>query len=456
MCDLSDPRITQTYQAIIEGEPTDWLLLGYNDTRDVISLYSSGTSGLNEFRNQLKDEILFGFVRVEDRFILISYVPDQVSGVRRARTLVHSRSVASLFQVHHAQLTASSLNDLSDANIRTRLKLGENQVPNRSRPNSLSERKRSSLQARRKSQQQQPPPSDRPSLPSSPTTSSYTTEPDTFEEAQEDFSTPPLDTTPSVTPNLSTPTPASLSSATPTSTSTLDANDYHQSDDHHSDDQQDSNEQQHLDEQRRLDEQHRLEQEQQQRLAEQQRIAEEQQQRRAEEQRAADQRAAEQRAAEQQRLAQEEEAKIQRQKEEAERLAKEKEEERRLQIEKDRQEKQRILQKQLQQAEKTKDVIIQGFSNVQTNGSPFWRRRFFAVRGKNLAFYRDHDAATPVTIIDLKSISNLRWTDMEIDTFVPNAFMIEMSDGAGYQIFADHQQDAQTIFTALQTIIQSK
>jgi hypothetical protein len=45
---------------------------------------------------------------------------------------------------------------------------------------------------------------------------------------------------------------------------------------------------------------------------------------------------------------------------------------------------------------------------------------------------------------------------MEIDTFVPNAFMIEMSDGAGYQIFADHQQDAQTIFTALQTIIQSK
>lgn len=64
------------------------------------------------------------------------------SGVRRARALVHSRSVAQICQLSHAQITASSLADLSDSSIRTRLKLGENQVPNRARPTA---NKRSSL-----------------------------------------------------------------------------------------------------------------------------------------------------------------------------------------------------------------------------------------------------------------------------------------------------------------------
>ena len=92
-----------------------------------------------------------------------------------ARALVHSRSVAALLKSHHAQVTASSLNDVSDANIRTRLKLGENQVPNRSRPPSMSERKRSSLAARRQSQQTPPTPSE------------VADEPDSFVEASEDF-----------------------------------------------------------------------------------------------------------------------------------------------------------------------------------------------------------------------------------------------------------------------------
>ncbi|RCH81579.1 hypothetical protein CU097_003298, partial [Rhizopus azygosporus] len=114
-----------------------------------------------DFRQHLTNEILFGFVRIEDKFILITYVPDSVSGVRRARALVHSRSVASVCELSHAQITASSLSDLSDSNIRTRLKLGENQVPNRPRP-----AKRSSVVStttrRRKSAQSIPSPSPTP------------------------------------------------------------------------------------------------------------------------------------------------------------------------------------------------------------------------------------------------------------------------------------------------------
>lgn len=34
--------------------------------------------GYSEFRNHLSDEVLYGFVRVEDRFILITWVSEQV------------------------------------------------------------------------------------------------------------------------------------------------------------------------------------------------------------------------------------------------------------------------------------------------------------------------------------------------------------------------------------------
>ncbi|KAL9538582.1 hypothetical protein MBANPS3_010820 [Mucor bainieri] len=148
MCNINDPRILNAYIAITEDEPTDWLILGYRDTRDVISLYASGVHGLSEFRNNLTNEILFGFVRVEDKFILITYVPDSVSGVRRARALVHSRAVAGVLELSHAQFTASSLSDLSDTNVRTRLKLGQNQVPNR--PRSVTKRASFVVQQRRR------------------------------------------------------------------------------------------------------------------------------------------------------------------------------------------------------------------------------------------------------------------------------------------------------------------
>lgn len=32
----------------------------------------------SEFRDNFTNEILFGFVRIEDKFVLITYVPDSV------------------------------------------------------------------------------------------------------------------------------------------------------------------------------------------------------------------------------------------------------------------------------------------------------------------------------------------------------------------------------------------
>ncbi|CAG8813423.1 11682_t:CDS:2 [Gigaspora margarita] len=125
-CDLTDPAIQEAYEEIISGQDTNWLILGYHDTRDKISLYSKGTGGLDELRNNLREEVLYGFLRIENRFVLLTYVSEAVSGVRRARALVHGRAVGALFkQAHQIQINASTPNDLTEANVRNRLKLGE-------------------------------------------------------------------------------------------------------------------------------------------------------------------------------------------------------------------------------------------------------------------------------------------------------------------------------------------
>ncbi|CAJ0910858.1 8737_t:CDS:2 [Entrophospora sp. SA101] len=112
-CDLSDPAITVAYEEIVNGQDTNWLILGYHDTRDKISLYSKGSQGLDELRSNLKDEVLYGFLRIENKFVLLTYVSEQV------------RAVGALFKAHQIQISASTPNDLTEANVRNRLKLSD-------------------------------------------------------------------------------------------------------------------------------------------------------------------------------------------------------------------------------------------------------------------------------------------------------------------------------------------
>ncbi|CAO0796688.1 unnamed protein product [Mucor circinelloides] len=328
MCDLTDPRILETYTAIVEDEPTNWLILGYNDTRDVISLYSKGTEGLDEFRNHLSDEVLYGFVRVEDRFILITWVSEQVSGVRRARALVHSRSVASTLKLHHAQLTASTLNDLSDSNIRTRLKLGDGNQPSSRRSSASLSQKRLS---RRQSTQSPVPPTS-PTVPSEPVPAAVVDQPaqeDEFLEANENFVTPPVSNSSS----------------------------------RYVDEQQQADNAANEARQRQLEEEQKqqqlLIQQQQQEAEERKRIEEQERQAAAMAAQAAEAAAAAEKeakriAAEQATAKRLEEERLLKEKMEAERLIEEK----------------KMLQLRLLEAEKNKDIVLSGFVSVQPCTSP--------------------------------------------------------------------------------------
>jgi hypothetical protein len=52
--------------------------MGYRDTRDTLSLYHRGTGGLDELRQHLSDEVLYGFARVDRFKVLITYMNEQV------------------------------------------------------------------------------------------------------------------------------------------------------------------------------------------------------------------------------------------------------------------------------------------------------------------------------------------------------------------------------------------
>ena len=70
-----------------------------------------------------------------------------------------------------------------------------------------------------------------------------------------------------------------------------------------------------------------------------------------------------------------------------------------------------------------------------------------------MAFYRDELTTQPVTVLDLSQVNRLNNVNVDIETFVPNAFVLETQQHGAYQLFADDKKEMETILTALQTVI---
>jgi len=119
-CDLSDPAIKSTYQEILSNSATNWMLMGYRDTRDKITVYSKGSGGIDEFKSKLTDEVLYGFLNFDSTLILITFVSEQVSGVKRARALVHGRNISQLLNPQ-VQISASNAAELSANSVKARI-----------------------------------------------------------------------------------------------------------------------------------------------------------------------------------------------------------------------------------------------------------------------------------------------------------------------------------------------
>ncbi|KAI7867809.1 hypothetical protein BDF14DRAFT_1881427 [Spinellus fusiger] len=418
MCDLSHPTIANVYAKVTQGDPTNWFILGYRETRDVLSVYSQGTHGLDELRSQLVNEVLYGFVRVVDRYLLITWISDKVSGVRRARALVHGRSVAAALPLYNAQLTATSLADLSDANVAVRLKLPESAMAQ-----TFHEEERAAEDM----------------------------EEDAFEEAAEELL--PAREIETVTPQASVH--GLLEEKEKRKRELLaEAEAKAEAENIHLVEQQQQQQQQHQQAKvREAEEQARL------------RAAQEEQARL----RAAQEEQARLRAAEGQaraRAAQEEQARLRATQEEQARLRaaegqakaraaqeqariREAEEQARLQMAQAEQREQAAAMARLRESERNEGVLLKGFAGFQPQTCPFWRRRYFTVRKNSLVLYRDELAKTPAIIIDLKEAMNLRVLEKDEYICLLNAFAFDTPHGS-YQIFTDSQKDRSNIMAAIQ------
>ncbi|CCA77898.1 hypothetical protein PIIN_00542 [Serendipita indica DSM 11827] len=126
--DISDPRIQQAYAAIVRGDAVNWLILSYANTRDTLTLLATGTGGIEELQRTLQDDdAYFALVREQDKICLINFFPSSISGVRRARALVHARAVTSLFKASNVTLTVQNAHQVEISAIRA--KLGLDRLP---------------------------------------------------------------------------------------------------------------------------------------------------------------------------------------------------------------------------------------------------------------------------------------------------------------------------------------
>ena len=70
-----------------------------------------------------------------------------------------------------------------------------------------------------------------------------------------------------------------------------------------------------------------------------------------------------------------------------------------------------------------------------------------------MTFYSDEMDPNPVLVLDLNNVKRLSNVNIDVETFVPNAFVLETQLNGAYQLFADNRKERDTILTALQTVI---
>lgn len=128
-CDISDSNILEAYEKVRDdSNEQDWMLMGYGTSKKALQLYNSGNGGLKDFVAHLpENEVLYGYVRMlygdsgRAKFVFITYVPETLSGLAKAKANMHKPSVDQFLKYHHIQVYASSPADLQETTIQTKL-----------------------------------------------------------------------------------------------------------------------------------------------------------------------------------------------------------------------------------------------------------------------------------------------------------------------------------------------
>jgi len=128
-CDISSSQIKNAYDQVRDdGTPLNWMLMGYGSSKKALELYGSGEGGLEELVANLKDdEVTYGYVRViygdsqRSKFVFVTYVPEGLSGMNRAKANMHKPAVIQFLKYMHIEVYASSKAELDEPLIQAKL-----------------------------------------------------------------------------------------------------------------------------------------------------------------------------------------------------------------------------------------------------------------------------------------------------------------------------------------------
>lgn len=107
----------------------NWLTLGYA-TREELHVTGSGSGGVEEFRQSLKDnEVAYGFLAVSSsidqtemrRFIYVRWVPENTPPLLKGKLTTHRGFVEDFYNPFHITINASDLNEITSSVIQEKI-----------------------------------------------------------------------------------------------------------------------------------------------------------------------------------------------------------------------------------------------------------------------------------------------------------------------------------------------
>ncbi|KAF9570756.1 hypothetical protein BGW38_008709 [Lunasporangiospora selenospora] len=94
------------------------------------------------------------------------------------------------------------------------------------------------------------------------------------------------------------------------------------------------------------------------------------------------------------------------------------------------------MKQQLIEMEQLRGAGLSGFITIQNGGSPYWKRRFYVMRGQVLTLYRDEDGRAPVAEIKLGG-RVVHIEDVSLEVLIRNTFRVDLYTGDSHLFFCD-------------------
>eukprot|EP01105_Mastigella_eilhardi_P017687 TRINITY_DN4077_c0_g1_i1.p1 TRINITY_DN4077_c0_g1~~TRINITY_DN4077_c0_g1_i1.p1 ORF type:complete len:1218 (-),score=412.55 TRINITY_DN4077_c0_g1_i1:1437-4568(-) len=126
-----DDEVVSAYEQIRDDtKPTNWIIMGYRGAHsNHLYLYGSGQGGTDEFVSGLQNyqEVVYGYLRVQygdtdrTKFIMITLVPDTLSGMAKAKATMHKPFVENYLKYFHTYFNISSPQEVTASTIETKL-----------------------------------------------------------------------------------------------------------------------------------------------------------------------------------------------------------------------------------------------------------------------------------------------------------------------------------------------